>query len=114
MADDYNTHVLKLIQAHLEATVPAVIWEIEERGGITEADYERVRAYAIYIGSHGDAILYHVKGQTGPAMSKLVESIAVLSYCPGGITTFGLHFDGPEIARRLRQLSQGDQHTATA
>jgi len=106
MSDDYTAYVLQLIQAHLEAGVPAEIHRIERCGGITPADFERVRGNALYLGTHGDAILFYTKGKSGPAMARLIESVAVLSYCPGGISTFGLHFDGQAIARRFRELAQ--------
>ncbi len=43
------------------------------------------------------------------AIAKLIEGVAVLSYCPGGITAFGLHFDGQAIARHYRELEQAQQ-----
>ncbi len=113
MGDDYNTYVLHLIQAHLEIGVPSEIHRIERNGGITPADFERVRGHALYIGAHGDAILYHTKGQTAPAMTRLIEGIAVLSYSPGGITTFGLHFDGQAIAPSYHEMAQAQQATCT-
>jgi len=106
MGDDSNAYVLRLIQAHLEIGVPGEIHRIERNGGITPADFERVRGHALYLASHGDAILYHTKGQTAPAMTRLIEGIAVLSYSPGGITTFGLHFDGQAIARQYHEMAQ--------
>ena len=106
MSDDYTAYVLHLIQAHLEAGVPDEIHRIEQNRGITPADFERVRSNALYLAAHGDAILFYTKGQSGPALARLIESIAVLSYSPGGITTFGLHFDGQAIAKRYRELAQ--------
>ena len=106
MSDDYTTYVLHLIQVHLEVGVPEEIRRIEQRGGITPADFERVRGNALYLGTHGDAILFYTKGKSAPAMTKLIESVAVLSYSPGGISTFGLYFDGQAIARRYRELAQ--------
>ena len=106
MNDDYITHVLHLIQVHLEAGVPEEIRRIEQRGGITPDDFERVRSHALHLATHGDALLFYTKGQSAPAMTELIESVAVLSYCPGGISTFGLHFGGQEIGRRYREMAQ--------
>ncbi len=102
--ESLNT-LVHLIQTHLQAHVPLEIARIEQRGGITEADVERARGYALDISAHGDALLFQTKGQSGQIMTKLAEGLAVLSYCPGGVTAFGLHFDGPEIATRLRLAS---------
>lgn len=113
MSDDYTAHVLNLIQVHLEAGVPEEIYRIERNSGISTADFERVRDNALYLAAHGDAILYHTKGKSAPAMTRLIESIAVLSYCPGGITTFGLHFDGQAIARHYHEMTRAQQETCT-
>jgi hypothetical protein len=74
--------------------------EILESGGVTNLMFERARAYAIEIGSHGDAILFPVKRKTREMMGKLVDGVAVLSFAPGGITIFGLHFDAEELRQQ--------------
>src|SRR2546422_438652 len=55
MSDDYTTHALHFIQVHLEAGVPEEIRRIEQRGGISADDFERVRGNALYLATHGDA-----------------------------------------------------------
>lgn len=93
MIDPYEAHVKSLIQAHLDCTVPLAIARLRAGGGPTEEDFARVRAYASYLGSNGDALLYHVKGKTGQAMDVLVDAVAVLAFCPGGIRLYGLSFN---------------------
>ena len=51
------------------------------------------------MGEHGDDILFPKanKGNETEAMDKLVEGIAVLAFCPGGIRIFGLEYDATKI-----------------
>lgn len=48
-----------------------------------------------FIGEHGDNILFlgPKKGDTAKAFNELTKGIAVLSFAPGGVTLFGLHFE---------------------
>jgi len=47
---------------------------------------------ATILGEHGDVLLFGGKG-AGKAATALVEAIATLSFAPGGVTAFGLHFE---------------------
>jgi|SRR5712692_630000 len=98
--NDRETFRKELLQLHLSACVPLRVREILESDGVTNLMFDRARAYAIDIGSHGDAILFRVKNQTGQMMGKLVDGVAVLSFVPGGITIFGLHFEAEEIRKQ--------------
>jgi hypothetical protein len=84
----------ELLLMHLEAMVPLRIHDYLEKGGPSDLDFERIQAeYPQYLGSHGDAVLYREKGTSGRAITVLVDGLAVLSFCPGGVTIFGLHFE---------------------
>jgi hypothetical protein len=86
-----NDEVLRM---YLETMVSLRIHDYLEKGGPSDYDYERVRAeYPQYLGSHGDAILFKEKGVTSYAITVLVDGLAVLSFCPGGVTLFGMHFE---------------------
>lgn len=91
--DEWQAKTYGLIAAHLDATVPLLIRELLSAGGPTEYHYQRVREHGRYLAEHGDAILYPQKRTTAEAMNKLVESVAVLAFCPGGIRLFGCEFD---------------------
>lgn len=47
------------------------------------------------IASHGDDLLYRSKkrGDTAKAFNALAESIAALSFAPGGVSAFGSHWE---------------------
>ncbi len=100
MTDAYETHVKSLIQAHLACTVPMAIADLRAQGGPSEEDFARVRSYASYLGSNGDALFYHTKGKTGQVMNRLVDAVAVLAFCPGGISIYGLTFNESGIPGR--------------
>ncbi len=102
--DEQQARTYGLIQAHLDAAVPLLIRELLEEGGPTEYHYQRVREHGRFLAEHGEAILYRKQGKTSEAMNKLVESVAVLAFCPGGIRLFGCEFDA-------RWMSTGVERT---
>ena len=83
-----------LLQLHVETWVPFRIHDYVQQGGPQERDFARVRnEYPHELGAHGDALLYREKKTTARIMSMLIDGIAVLAFCPGGITTLGCHFE---------------------
>ena len=99
MNEAYFDDVKNLIQSHLTFAVPLRVDEMKDNGGPSEVQLEYASEhFPTILGQHGDAILFHEKGQTGPAMSVLTETIAILSFFPGGITVFGLTFDASDMA----------------
>ena len=45
------------------------------------------------IAEKGDIILYRQKGESAAAFNRLAESLAILSFLPGGVRFLGLHFE---------------------
>ncbi len=107
--DEWQARTYGLIQAHLDAAVPLLIRELLEEGGPTDYHYQLVREHGRYLAEHGDAILYPQKGTTSEAMNRLVEGVAILAFCPGGIRLFGCEFD----ARRMPVPSKASQRDDT-
>ena len=97
--NDGNEFKKELLQLHLSTFVPLTIREILASGGVTDLMFAQARSYATDIGAHGDAILFSVKHKTAEMMGKLVEVVAVLSFVPGGITLFDVHFEA-EVLRK--------------
>jgi hypothetical protein len=86
-----NEHLLKL---HIATVVPFLIYDLALQGGPSDLDIARLRKdYVDIIASKGDCILYRVKGETAKAVTVLCESLAILAFCPGGITFLGMHFE---------------------
>ncbi len=110
-----------LLRIHVEAMVPLRIYDyLRCPGGIDPQRVEYARNVLAWdLAEHGDALLYYEKTKkpksakqakkteqsnsigTAEMMNKLVDGLAILSFCPGGINFLGLHFEAAEIAKRL-------------
>lgn len=84
-----------LLATALEVAVPLCIHNLQCRGGVTEDILEQARKTSWELAGHGDNLLYRGKkrGETARLFQQVAEAIAVLAFCPGGITIFGLHFE---------------------
>jgi hypothetical protein len=102
-----NTEETLLAQT-LALAVPLLITEIAQRGGPTDEDYARIASYTDDLAVHGDDLLYASRkpGETARRFQQVAEAIAVLSFCPGGITVFGLHFEAGSSPAKPRQAIQ--------
>jgi hypothetical protein len=89
MADEF------LLKLCIEATVPFMILDIIEQGGIKDYHLEEARRYVDIIASEGDLILYRSKkkGQTARAFNALCRLLAIGAFFPGGIKFMGMHFE---------------------
>ena len=103
-----EARVNPLLQSALLAAVPLWVWEM------MEWPEEQVRRTALnsmnMIAEHGDALICREKGRSAEAFNALAKGIASLSFCPGGVTTFGMHFDFSgqrELAMRLEVKRMG-------
>jgi len=85
----------ELLCATLEASVPFRMLELMQQGGPFDWEWEAARAFADVLGSEGDALLFKGfrKGDTARMMHRLIATLAVMAFVPGGITAWGLHFD---------------------
>jgi hypothetical protein len=65
-------------------------------------------AYSYYLGSHGDDLLFKSKkaGDTAKVFNILADGLARLSFVPGGVDIFGMHFETGSYAKRLRKVIQ--------
>src|SRR5690348_17295153 len=83
------------LRTRLQRDVPPAIRAYKWQGGPSSEDYERVRGYAC---AFGEVILYpDGKGSEEPLLQKLVDGVAVLSFCPGGIRLFGIEFEADTV-----------------
>jgi hypothetical protein len=82
-----------LLRTALQAAVPL---HIEELRGLPWTEIRRLAGEcAQVIAEKGDRILYRSKkkGETAVAFNALARGIAALAFCPGGVTTLGMHFE---------------------
>ena len=92
MPDDHWSRTRALLCGTLEAGVPLAIVELHHRGGPTDQDRDRARDWGQMLAEKGDQLLFPGK-DTAALMTMLIHSIAVLAFCPGGVTLFGAHWE---------------------
>jgi len=98
-----------LLPIALSAAVPLYIEEFKIKGCPTEEDYKNLSNVAQLLGEHGDLLLFGspaskkgYKGKkkdkitTADIFNKVARSVAIMSFCPGGITLFGQHYETKE------------------
>ena len=78
----------------LSASVPLRIMELQARGGPDESDYRRAREASDIIGSQADVMLFRggKPGQAADCFNATAFGLAVLAFCPGGVTFMGIRF----------------------
>jgi hypothetical protein len=94
--------VPSLLVTALSAAVPLRILELCKRGGPTDEDLARVKAYQKDLSEHGEDLFFRSKKPGGSAerFNQTADTIAVLSFCPGGIRIFGERYDGRAMLAR--------------
>lgn len=85
------------LQTHLEVAVPLYIAAMRDRGGPDDAELEAARAFGRVLAERGDVLLYGGKaGEAGDLADGCAKSVAVLAFCPGGVTVFGRHWEADQ------------------
>jgi hypothetical protein len=80
------------MQSYLLTAVPLQMMALAAKGGPDAADRVAMAGYAQTLAEHGDDLLFGGTHAAGAA-ADLARSVALLSYMPGGVTTFGLRFE---------------------
>jgi hypothetical protein len=84
----------KLFSASIAMQVPLVIEELKSRGGPGVADYKRAGDFGPLMAQRGDLLMYSTKqGVRAKFMNELCFAVAVLSFVPGGVDFFNIHFE---------------------
>ncbi len=93
----------------LSLAVPWKIIEIIERGGVTNADCERMKTYQEHLTAHGDDLLFRSTkhGGTAEQLDQLADVMAVMSFLPGGISVFGERYAGNAMLANLTYRRYG-------
>jgi len=92
-----------LLTMTLGAAVPLRIMELLRKGGPNQEDFERITSYQEDLTAHGEDLFFRheTNHATATRFNQVADAIAVLSFVPGGITAFGMHFDGNEMQTLL-------------
>jgi hypothetical protein len=78
----------------LSAAVPLRIIELQQRGGPDDADYDFARSFGRELAEKADRLLYRGKpGESADLFNKLARAVAILAFCPGGVTIFGQKYE---------------------
>ena len=87
-----------MLKVTLSAAVPLWILKIQNECWTPEYRHERIAICGETVAFKGDIILFRGRkpGETAEAFNRLAEGIALLSFAPGGVTTFGMHFESKE------------------
>lgn len=95
--------ILEALKPALSCAVPLWILRLKHRTW----SYVEQRAHecAQIVAEKGDVIMFRSKrqGETAAAFNALAEGLACLSFVPGGVKLFGLHFEDhhPETGLRV-------------
>lgn len=83
------------MELFLDISVSLRILELKEKGGPTEEDFKRVQTYQQLIGEKGNFLWMksEKKGITAKVANAVADAISVLSFCSGGVTIFGRHWE---------------------
>ena len=80
--------------SYLEPAVILLISDLTACGGPAESDWNTARAFGRRLGSEGDRLLFGGgNGQASELYQACAHAVAVLSFCPGGITIFSRHWE---------------------
>lgn len=98
----------ELLRLHLEVAVPLLMHEYRLVGGPSEQDYARARnMYPTKLGAQGDALLFRDK-RTAEVIDVLADGMAILAFCPGGVSALGLHFEAEGTEEKESQCLESD------
>ena len=90
---------MEVVKSHLstalETAVPLHVMQLQARGGPSQEDVDSCAAISEILGSKGDLLMFRggKRGETAQVFNALARGIAVLSFCPGGVTLFGEHWE---------------------
>lgn len=82
----------ELLKTALSAAVPLHILSLKEKGGPDSGDFAECGRISDEIGACGDSVLFKTKGKSANVFNRLAYGMAIMSFCPGGVKAFGLHF----------------------
>ena len=79
----------------LMAAVPLYIIEMKKKGGPDANDFQQATEFNKDLGERGDVLLFgsKKKGEAAGLFNRMAKALAVLSFCPGGVTLFGSHWE---------------------
>lgn len=82
----------------LSTAIPIRMLRLMQRGGPEAEDFERVHTYVQDFAERGANLFFpaNTEGVTADLFERVVDAIAVLAFCPGGLFIFGEHYQSPQ------------------
>ena len=79
----------------LSAAVPLCIVAAQARGGPKDVDWQIVQETGDLLGAKADLLMFLGEkfGETARVFNALAASLAILAFCPGGVTFLGEHWE---------------------
>lgn len=106
MKDEFDVAIDKVkdtgrtnLASALQAAVPLWVKKIQDRSGSPSAeDFNRASETSDMLGERGDVLLFGAgkkgrQGEVADLFNRTAEAIAILSFSPGGVRIFGMHFE---------------------
>ncbi len=84
-----------LLPTMMDMAVVLRIAELRDRGGPSNSDFVRAQETGQLLAEKGDVLQFgsKKKGEAARIFNEVAHGIAVLAYCPGGVTVFGTHYE---------------------
>lgn len=92
-----DPRALELARLTLACAAPIEIEHLRFFDGPNDWQIEQAQGY-IQQQKLGEALMFTHKGETAAQMRLLCEVVAILAFCPGGVSVLGLHFEA-EVVR---------------
>lgn len=107
-AMDRTSPIYTQLSVALSAGISLYILEFAEHNGPTGEDQAKAKTYLKDFVERGADLYFRSKREGGTAdrYDQAAYTIAVLSFCKGGITIFGRHYDGRKMQERFYQQKQ--------
>lgn len=94
-----------LAQSCLAVSVPLRILEMKEKGGPDEEDLRKAAEFNDTDKFHHEYLMFRSprEGETAAVFNRLAHVIACLAFAPGGVNTFGTHWDAKDWPPKYRR-----------
>ena len=79
----------------MQLAVPLWIERMKAKGGPDDEDRKKAQETSGILGERGDILLCGggKKGEVADQFNRVSHAVAVLAFCPGGVSLFGSHFE---------------------
>lgn len=91
-----------LLADMMQMAVPLHIARLSEKGGPSAEDMAKAQETSGMLGERGDVLLCGggKPGECSDLFNRTAAAIAVLAFCPGGVTIFGTKFEAKKEEQR--------------